>query len=115
MTRIDQEIEVLWGKEEGLQRIRSLLSDRGQEDAVVFNFVLQRDLLDAAKVFPAVRGIRRRTGRSRRHLIRARPSMPPAPRSRALHGERFKSGSRAGHRLSSNRDWAAAVGWIRSG
>ena len=53
MGPIDREIESLWGKDEGLERIRSLLCDRDRDDAVVFNAVLQRDLLDAAKVFPA--------------------------------------------------------------
>jgi hypothetical protein len=48
---IDREIEAAWGTEAGLARIRSLLCDRDQSDAVVFNAVLQRDLLDAAKIF----------------------------------------------------------------
>jgi len=52
MGEVDREIEALWGKEEGLERIRSLLCDRHLDDAIVFNAVLQRDLLDAAKVFP---------------------------------------------------------------
>ncbi len=52
MGHIDREIEAAWGKEDGLERIRALLCDRDQDDAIVFNAVLQRDLLDAAKVFP---------------------------------------------------------------
>ncbi|MEO8937169.1 MAG: hypothetical protein ABI277_07430, partial [Burkholderiaceae bacterium] len=52
MGAIDRELEASWGKEAGLERIRSLLCDRDQDDTVVFNAVLQRDLLDAAKVFP---------------------------------------------------------------
>lgn len=52
MGMIDREIESLWGKEEGVERLRQLLCDRDQDDLVVFNAVLQRDLLDAAKVFP---------------------------------------------------------------
>lgn len=52
MGQVDREIEGLWGQDAGLERIRSLLCDRDQDDAIVFNAVLQRDLLDAAKVFP---------------------------------------------------------------
>lgn len=52
MGPIDREIEASWGRDEGLERLRSLLCDRDQPDSVVFNAVLQRDLLDAAKVFP---------------------------------------------------------------
>jgi hypothetical protein len=53
MGPIDREIASLRGKDEGLERIRSLLFDRTLDDAVVFNAVLQRDLLDAAQDFPA--------------------------------------------------------------
>ena len=52
LPAIDQEIEAKWGSEEGLERLRQLLCDRDQPDTIVFNAVLQRDLLDAAKVFP---------------------------------------------------------------
>ena len=52
MPEIDRNLESRWGSEEGLERLRSLLCDRNQPDAIVFNAVLQRDLLDAAKVFP---------------------------------------------------------------
>ena len=51
-SEIDRDIEARWGTEEGLERLRSLLCDRNQPDAIVFNAVLQRDLLDAAKIFP---------------------------------------------------------------
>ena len=54
MGEIDREIEALWGREAGLERLRSLLCDRDQDDDIVFNAILQRDLLDAAKVFPQV-------------------------------------------------------------
>ena len=52
MHDIDRRIEAQWGKEQGLELLRSYLCDRDQDDAIVFNAVLQRDLLDAAKVFP---------------------------------------------------------------
>lgn len=52
MSEIDRNLEALWGAEEGLEHLRSMLCDRNQPDAIVFNAVLQRDLLDAAKVFP---------------------------------------------------------------
>jgi len=52
MVEIDRDLEARWGSEEGLERLRSLLCDRNQPDAIAFNAVLQRDLLDAAKVFP---------------------------------------------------------------
>jgi len=52
MPSIDKSIEDHWGTEEGLETIRALLCDRDQPDAVVFDAVLQRDLLDAVKVFP---------------------------------------------------------------
>ena len=52
MFEIDRDLESRWGSEEGLERLRSLLCDRDQSDAIVFNAVLQRDLLDASKVFP---------------------------------------------------------------
>ncbi len=48
---LDNEIEASWGTEDGLARLQSLLCDRNQPDAIVFNAVLQRDLLDAAKIF----------------------------------------------------------------
>ncbi len=51
-SEIDRNIESRWGSEEGLERLRSLLCDRNQPDAIVFNAVLQRDLLDAARIFP---------------------------------------------------------------
>lgn len=49
---LDREIEAMWGSWPGLERLRSLLCDRDQPDAVIFNVALQRDLLDVAKVFP---------------------------------------------------------------
>ena len=52
LPEIDRNIEAQWGTELGLEMLRSLLCDRDQPDAVVFNAVLQRDLLEAAKVFP---------------------------------------------------------------
>ncbi len=51
MRKLDSEIEASWGTESGLARLQSLLCDRDQDDAIVFNAVLQRDLLDAAKIF----------------------------------------------------------------
>ena len=52
LPEIDRNIEAKWGTELGLDMLRSLLCDRDQPDAVVFNAVLQRELLEAAKVFP---------------------------------------------------------------
>ncbi len=52
MVEIDKNLESRWGSEDGLERLRSLLCDRNQPDTIVFNAVLQQDLLDAAKVFP---------------------------------------------------------------
>ncbi len=52
MVEIDRDLEARWGSHAGLERLRSLLCDRNQPDAIVFNAVLQRDLLDAAKTFP---------------------------------------------------------------
>ena len=52
LPEIDRNIEAKWGTEFGLDMLRSLLCDRDQPDAVVFNAVLQRELLEAAKVFP---------------------------------------------------------------
>ncbi len=51
-SEIDRDIKARWGSEQGLERLRSLLCDRNQPDAIVFNAVLQRDLLDAARIFP---------------------------------------------------------------
>ncbi len=51
MRELDTEIESSWGTEAGLARLQSLLCGRDQPDAIVFNAVLQRDLLDAAKIF----------------------------------------------------------------
>lgn len=52
MVAIDQRLENGWGTAEGLETLRSLLCGRDQPDEVIFDAVLQRDLLDAAKVFP---------------------------------------------------------------
>lgn len=52
LGEIDRHLEAQWGSDEGMEYLRSLLCDRNQPDAIVFNAVLQRDLLDAAKVFP---------------------------------------------------------------
>ena len=52
MVEIDRDLEARWGSQAGLERLRSLLCDRNQPDAIVFNVLLQRDLLDAAKAFP---------------------------------------------------------------
>lgn len=52
LAEIDRRVEALWGTDAGIQYIETLLCDRTQEDAVVFNAVLQKDLLDAAKIFP---------------------------------------------------------------
>lgn len=52
LPEIDRNIEAQWGTAGGLEMLRSLLCDRDQPDAVVFNAILQRDLLEAAKVFP---------------------------------------------------------------
>ena len=52
LPEIDKRIESQWGSDVGLETLRSMLFDRDQSDAVVFNSVLQRDLLEAAKVFP---------------------------------------------------------------
>ncbi len=48
---LDSQIEASWGMEIGLDRLQTLLCDHNQSDAIVFNAVLQRDLLDAAKIF----------------------------------------------------------------
>jgi hypothetical protein len=49
---LDREIEASWGTEQGLDRLQTLLCDRSQDDSIVFNAVLQHDLLDAAKIYP---------------------------------------------------------------
>jgi hypothetical protein len=51
LRELDAEIEAMWGTKDGLERLHGLLCGREQPDTVVFNAVLQRDLLDAAKVF----------------------------------------------------------------
>ena len=48
---LDSQIEASWGMEIGLDRLQTLLCGHDQSDAIVFNAVLQRDLLDAAKIF----------------------------------------------------------------
>lgn len=52
MDTIDKAIEERWGTDECLEFMHALICDRDQPDAVVFDATLQRDLLDAAKVFP---------------------------------------------------------------
>ena len=52
MPMIDRAIEAQWGSDAGIELVQKLLCDRTQEDAIVFNAVLQRDLLDATKIFP---------------------------------------------------------------
>lgn len=52
IDEIDRNLAARWGSEEGMEYLRSLLCDRNQPDAIVFNAVLQRDLLDAVKAFP---------------------------------------------------------------
>jgi hypothetical protein len=52
MPTIDRAIEAQWGTDAGIELLQTLLCDRAQEDEIVFNAVLQRDLLDAAKIFP---------------------------------------------------------------
>jgi hypothetical protein len=53
---LDREIEELWGSEAGIDRLQALLCGRDQPDAIVFDAVLQRDLLDVAKIFLLDRG-----------------------------------------------------------
>jgi hypothetical protein len=52
MEDIDRLVEAQWGTEAGLAHLETLLCDRTQDDAIVFNAVLQKDLLDAAKIYP---------------------------------------------------------------
>lgn len=52
LVDIDREIEARWGTAEGAAYVENLLCDRTQVDAIVFNAVLHKDLLDAAKIFP---------------------------------------------------------------
>ncbi|MGA2550202.1 MAG: hypothetical protein ABSF50_08620 [Burkholderiaceae bacterium] len=52
VPEIGRQLKARWGTQAGLELLRGLICDRDQADAIVFNAVLQRDLLAQAKIFP---------------------------------------------------------------
>lgn len=49
---LEERVKAGWGTAAGVETLRTLLCDRDQADAIVFNAQVQRDLLQMAKVFP---------------------------------------------------------------
>jgi hypothetical protein len=52
LPQLDGNIKVLWGTQKGLELIEKLICGTDQPDAIVFNAVLQHELLQLAPVYP---------------------------------------------------------------
>jgi pilus assembly protein FimV len=52
LTELNAAIRANWGTQAGIEMVRALTCGRDQPNEVIFNAVLQRDLLQMAKVFP---------------------------------------------------------------
>jgi hypothetical protein len=52
LPELDAAIKAKWGRQAGIEMLRALTCGRDQPNEIIFNAVLQRDLLQMAKVFP---------------------------------------------------------------